>query len=131
MSTRAVNRGAQRYRGACHCGAVSFEFLGPPSLDVLDCNCSICAASGYLHVTVPHADFRLLSDPTVLSEYRFGSGQACHLFCRHCGIKSFYQPRSHPDCYSVNLRCLEDWPQIPVRISRFDGRRWEAANARL
>ena len=32
-----------------------------------------------------------------LISYRFGSGAADHLFCGTCGVKSFYQPRSHPD----------------------------------
>ena len=43
-----------------------------------------------------------------LTSYRFGTGAANHLFCAVCGVKSFYQPRSHPDAWSVNLNALDD-----------------------
>lgn len=126
-----VNRGDVEYHGGCHCGAVRFRFRGPEKLDVLECNCSICSMTAYLHVTVPHAAFELLTPSGALGEYRFGSGAAAHLFCRSCGIKSFYQPRSHPDCWSVNLRCIEGGAAHLGVLERFDGRNWEQAAARL
>jgi hypothetical protein len=126
-----VNHGDHLYQGGCHCGAVSFRFRGPEALEVLECNCSICAMTGYLHVTVPHLAFELLTGPEALIDYRFGTGAARHLFCRHCGIKSFYQPRSHPDCYSVNLRCIVGGEEHLGHLERFDGRHWEAAAAKL
>ncbi len=126
-----VNHGDVEYHGGCHCGAVRFRFTGPERLDVLECNCSICSMTGYLHVTVPHAAFTLLTPADGLAEYRFGTGAARHLFCRHCGIKSFYQPRSHPDCWSVNLRCIEGGAGHFGLIERFDGRNWERAASRL
>lgn len=126
-----VNHGECEYRGGCHCGAVRFRFLGPERLDVLECNCSVCSMTGYLHVTVPHAAFTLLTPADALAEYRFGTAAARHLFCRTCGIKSFYQPRSHPDCWSVNLRCIEGGAGHVGIIEHFDGRHWEASAARL
>ncbi|XUU59506.1 GFA family protein [Erythrobacter sp. HA6-11] len=111
--------------GGCHCGAVRFEAEVPQSVEMLDCNCSICSASGYLHLFVPHADFTLLSGEDALTTYRFGSEEAQHLFCKYCGVKSFYQPRSHPDCWSVHFRCLDDGPKPDVIITKFDGRNWE------
>jgi len=119
--------------GGCHCGAVRFEIAIAESgrLDMLDCNCSICAKSGYLHLIVGHRDFHLLHGRDQLTSYRFGTGAAEHLFCRICGIKSFYQPRSHPDCWSVNFRCLEGTQGLKTRVRAFDGRNWEAAQARL
>jgi len=94
-----------------------------------DCNCTVCVKSGYLHLIVPGDDFELLAGRDSLAEYRFGSGRARHLFCRHCGIKSFYVPRSHPAGYSLNARCLdgEQWRAFPVRS--FDGQHWEQAMA--
>jgi hypothetical protein len=62
-----------------------------------------------------------------IASYTFNTGAAKHLFCAVCGIKSFYVPRSNPDGFSVNLRCLDD-PQgfAEVRIVSFDGRNnWE------
>jgi len=41
-----------------------------------------------------------------------------------CGIKSFYIPRSNPDGYSINVRCLDPRPREIV-INPFDGQRWE------
>ncbi len=117
--------------GGCHCGAVRFEAEVPQAAQVLDCNCSICAITGFRHLIVPHGDFRLLAGAEKLSSYRFGTGAAEHLFCRVCGIKSFYQPRSHPDAWSVNLHALDDSSQLRVTVRAFDGRDWERARAAL
>ena len=117
--------------GGCHCGAVRFEAESPRRVAVLDCNCSICAKTGFLHLIVPHEDFRLLGDPAALTSYRFGSGQAEHLFCAACGIKSFYQPRSHPEAWSLNYRGLDVGHGLEPTIVPFDGRNWEAARAVL
>lgn len=116
--------------GGCHCGAVRFEAeLPAPPVPALDCNCSICSRTGFLHVMVPHADFELLSGRDALSSYRFGTGAAEHLFCATCGVKSFYQPRSHPDCWSVNAHCFDQ--PVELEIESFDGKNWEAAAAKL
>ncbi len=117
--------------GGCHCGAVRFEAEVAGGARLLDCNCSMCGKTGFLHLIVPEGDFRLLSGAGALQEYRFGTGVARHLFCRHCGIKSFYHPRSHPDGISINARALDgdDWRALPV--DSFDGRNWEDARARL
>ena len=105
-------------RGGCHCGAVRFEAEVPdPPVPALDCNCSVCRMTGYMHINVPHEDFELLSGRDVLASYRFGTGAAEHLFCSQCGVKSFYQPRSHPGCapgsYTApacwHSRCTSVW----------------------
>ena len=117
--------------GGCHCGAVRFEAEVPASVEVLDCNCSVCARTGFRHLIVPHGDFRLLGGEAALTSYRFGTGAANHLFCSICGVKSFYQPRSHPDAWSVNMNAVDDTSGLEIRYSRFDGRNWEEAAARL
>lgn len=122
-----MNDGTITHRGGCHCGAVRFEVDAARDLIVQDCNCSICAMTGYLHLLVPAHRFRLLSAPAALTEYRFNTGTARHLFCRRCGIKSFYVPRSHPDGYSVNARCLDRSTVGSLTVEPFDGRRWEAS----
>jgi hypothetical protein len=96
-----------------------------------ECNCSICAKSGYLHLIVPAARFSLLSGSENLCEYRFGSGAARHLFCSRCGIKSFYVPRSNPDGYSINLRCVDEGSLEAIEVEAFDGRNWERNAASL
>jgi hypothetical protein len=117
--------------GGCHCGAVRFQATAPAAPEVLDCNCSICAKTGHLHLIVPHVDFELLSGADHLTSYRFNSGAAEHLFCQVCGVKSFYQPRSHPAAWSVNLRCLDAGHDLKPHIRAFDGQNWEAAKSAL
>ena len=120
-----------KIEGGCHCKKVRFEAEVRRSVEVLDCNCSICSAAGFRHLIVPHSDFRLLSGEEALMSYRFGTGAANHLFCSVCGVKSFYQPRSHPDAWSINLNALDDPSVLRISARSFDGRNWEQAAAAL
>ena len=113
------------HRGGCHCGRVRFEVDAPEVLEVQLCNCSICTMTAYLHLIVPRSRFRLLSGEDDLATYTFNTGVARHLYCRICGIKSFYIPRSNPDGVSVNARCLESTTIRDIRVREFDGRNWE------
>ncbi len=112
------------YKGSCHCGAVKFEVEAPDDLEVEECNCSICTKSGYLHLIVPKSKFRLLSGEEHLTEYTFNTGVAKHFSCKVCGIKPYYVPRSNPDGYDVNIRCLDSKPNS-ISIVKFDGKNWE------
>lgn len=119
------------HRGGCHCGRVRFEVDAPADIAALDCNCSICRMTGFLHLIVPAARFRLLSGADVLSEYTFNTGAAKHRFCRYCGIKSFYIPRSHPDGVDVNVRCLDAGSVASIDVTAFDDADREAATAAI
>ena len=99
--------------------------MAPEVLTVSDCNCSICSKSGYLHLIVPKSRFKLLSGSDALTTYRFNTGTAKHLFCSTCGVKSFYVPRSHPDGYSVNARCLDSGTIREMTVTKFNGQEWE------
>jgi hypothetical protein len=112
------------YAGGCHCGAVRFEVEAPEQVEVERCNCSICRCSGYLHLIVPRNRFRLLQGAQAMETYTFNSGVARHTFCRTCGIKPFYTPRSNPDGVDVNLNCLDTVPES-VQVVEFDGQNWE------
>lgn len=103
----------------------AFEVLAPDALEALDCNCSICAMTGYLHLIVPKDRFRLLSGGDALTTYEFNTRTAKHLFCSTCGVKSFYVPRSHPDSYSVNVRCMDPRAIRLLEVKPFDGKNWE------
>jgi hypothetical protein len=113
------------HAGGCHCGAVRFEVEAPARIEVTDCNCSICSKTGYLHLIVPRSRFRLIKGEEVLRTYTFNTGTAKHLFCSICGIKSFYVPRSHPDGYSVNARCLDEGTVEATTVLAKDGKNWE------
>jgi hypothetical protein len=104
---------------------VRFEVTAPRDLELTRCNCSICRMTGHLHLIVPRADFRLLSGEDDLETYTFNTGVAQHLFCRHCGIKSFYLPRSHPGGVSVNANCVDATTVSSTSITDFDGMNWE------
>ena len=118
------------YRGGCHCGAVRFEVEAPERILVQDCNCSLCAMTGFLHLIVPKSKFRLVKGEESITTYTFNTGIAKHTFCRTCGIKSFYVPRSNPDGIDVNVRCLDEPPK-EMTIEPFDGRDWERHGAEL
>lgn len=117
--------------GGCHCGQVRFEINVARSVVVHQCNCSICEMTGFLHLIVPRHQFALTSGKAALTDYRFNTGVARHLFCRHCGVKSFYVPRSNPDGYSINVNCLELPADIEIKVENFDGRHWRANAAKL
>jgi len=113
-----------RYEGGCHCGAIRFEVEAPEKIRCDECNCSICSKAGFLHLIVPKSKFRLLQGEDSITTYTWGTGVAKHTFCRVCGIKPFYIPRSNPDGIDVNVRCLEPQPTDLV-IDPFDGQNWE------
>ena len=113
------------HKGGCHCGRVRFEVIAPKKLQVSDCNCSICSKSGFLHLIVPKSRFKLLSGGKTLTTYTFNTGTAQHLFCCVCGVKSFYVPRSFPEGYSVNARCLDEGTIAELTVDPFDGKDWE------
>jgi hypothetical protein len=112
------------YKGSCHCGAVEYQVEAPDVVECQECNCSICSKSGYLHLIVPKSKFKLLKGEENITTYTFDSGEAKHKFCKICGIKSFYIPRSNPDGYDVNVRCLDPQPE-KIIIEQFDGQNWE------
>ena len=119
------------HQGGCHCGAVRFEVQAPAKVLVQKCNCSMCAKTGFEHLIVPAADFKLVSGEDMLTTYTFNTGVAKHLFCKRCGVKSFYVPRSNPDGYSVNLRCVDAGTITEVLYEDFDGQNWEKAGPSL
>jgi len=103
--------------------------IAPAQLEVAECDCSICRKSGYLHLIVPAGRFKLQSGAESLTTYSFNTHTAKHLFCSHCGVKSFYIPRSHPDGISVNARCIESNTVDSMTVKPFNGRDWEKGRA--
>jgi len=121
----------EKHFGGCHCGRVKFAVEASAEIEATECNCSICSKSGYLHLIVPKSRFQLLQGAESLTAYTFNTGVAQHLFCKICGVKSFYVPRSNPDGYSVNVRCLDRQTIRQVTVKPFDGQNWELHAAEL
>jgi hypothetical protein len=126
-----MNENHVTHIGGCHCGAIAFEVEAPARIVASDCNCSICRMSGFLHLIVPRSRFRLLQGADQLTEYKFNTGTARHLFCSRCGVKSFYVPRSNPDGYSVNVHCLNPGTIEQVEVQLFDDNDREASDAKV
>jgi hypothetical protein len=127
-----VTGGEPAWRGGgCHCGAVRFRAALPDAVEAQTCTCSICEMTGFVHVIVPASRFELTRGQGALTAYTFNTGVAQHLFCSVCGVKSFYRPRSNPDGWSVNARCLDAATRPALTLSEFDGRDWEAHAADL
>ena len=126
-----MSEGFSWHAGGCHCGGVRFEVSLPQQVEAQVCNCSMCAKAGFVHIIVPESRFRLTKGRERLAEYTFNTRVAKHLFCAECGIKAFYRPRSNPDGWSVNARCLDATDGLDIQIEAFDGRNWEANAAGL
>ncbi len=118
----------QTYHGSCHCGAVRFEVDADLS-KLGECNCSICTKKGSVHHSVPADRFRLLSGAENLRLYQFNKKIAQHFFCETCGIHTYSHPRTAPENFNVNVRCLDDFDlaEAGYELSHFDGQNWEDA----
>ncbi len=120
-----------KHSGSCHYGAVVIEVEAPYGIDVHECNCSMCERTGFLHLIASPQNFRLVQGKPSITTDTFNTGVAQHYFCKHCGCKPYYIPRSNPDGFSVNLRCLDKTNFSKITIIPFDGQNWESQGNEL
>jgi len=112
-----------KYKGRCHCGAVTFEFEGPEIVSGLRCNCTICIRKGATMTafTIPSEDMNITTEAGALSTYEFGSKVAKHHFCNRCGIYTFHQTLRKPGHYRVNTGCIDEVDALKLPFELFDG----------
>jgi hypothetical protein len=115
------------YTGGCHCGAVRYEADVDLSQGTVRCNCSICSKARAWLTAIDGSAFRLLRGADALSTYTFGAEKIQHMFCKHCGIKSFGRS-TMPDgaqIVAILVSCLENVPDSELAalpIVYVDGR---------
>ena len=119
------------HQGDCHCGGVKFIVRAPKDVILQECNCSMCHRVGFLHLLVPKNRLIILQGEELLTHYKFNTMVADHMFCSTCGIKPFYIPRSNPDGFSINFRCVDSSTFNSFKIDPFDGINWEQSGASL
>lgn len=119
------------HNGSCHCGAVQIEVEAPEDIHAYECNCSMCRRTGFLHLIARKEAFRLVGGADALATYVFNTGVAQHYFCKVCGCRPYYVPRSNPDGFSVNVRCLDAATIRSIKTLPFDGKGWENSGASL
>ncbi|WDZ77247.1 GFA family protein [Ensifer adhaerens] len=108
------------YRLSCHCGDICFE-VDEDLTGLVDCNCSTCRRSGFLHWKVDAANVKLLTEKRRLSSYIWRGLNEGHQFCPTCGtpvLRSGYPDNK----ISVNARCIENIDVFTLEIERYDGR---------
>ena len=114
------------YEGSCHCKKVTFQVNAPKHLVYWDCNCSVCFMKKNYHFIVPSKNFQLCpSSSSYITEYRFNTNVARHMFCKVCGVQSYYHPRSNPDGIAITLACINQQQIISCERKVFDGINWE------
>lgn len=127
------------YSGNCHCGAVRYQVDIDLSEGTFKCNCSICTKLRNWLTMVKPEGFRLLAGGADLKDYRFGTKNIHHLFCRHCGIHSFGWgniPDLGGKIYAVNDNCLGDVDVaglVTAPVTCVDGRHdnWQSPPAEI
>lgn len=143
------------HKGSCHCQKVKFQIIHSPHLELNECNCSICyikgknAASqdskpslkvssitsfpyfpGFQGFVIEKSALKSLEGKENLETYKFGTGTAHHMFCKHCGISPLTVPRSYPDGYNINYRCLQRDNVSSINVTPRDGQNWEQEMAK-
>ena len=117
--------GPMEITASCHCGAVELRATLTHGFDDIGrCTCSFCARRQAAAVTADAASVVVTKGADNLTLYTWGTGTAQHYFCKTCGIKPFYTPRSNPDGIDVNINCL-DTEAKSIQVKNFDGRNWE------
>jgi len=102
------------FAGSCACGAVTYEFDGPPKVTVA-CHCSKCrkatGAAFAMWSLVPKESFRFTSGTEHIEEFA-SSEQARRLFCRRCGSTLGNRTSKRPQFFHLAAGTLDRAPDV-------------------
>ena len=93
----------KEYTGGCHCGGVKYKFKSDQSVEIWNCNCSICDMINYQHLFVKHELFELIAGEELLLEYKFESGSAKHFFAKDVESNRFINQGLILKCIALTL----------------------------
>ena len=114
----------EQYHGACHCGAVSFDFNAELVTSGICCNCSFCKRKGSVlsPFTLSPNEITINAESGSLGLYQFDSKIAKHYFCNTCGINPFLESMLEPGNFRVNLGCIDKIDIFEITVKTFDGK---------
>ncbi len=115
-------------QGRCHCGNIAFSFEcepEPAGIQARACTCTFCLKHGGLWTSSPGGAVRIaVRDPTLVSRYSFGTGNATFHTCARCGIVPVVTSRIEGRLYAVvNVNAFEGIDPALIRREQrdFDG----------
>jgi hypothetical protein len=109
------------FKVSCHCGDIQLEVSAELG-EVVECNCSICVRSGFLHWYVAPDQVQLKTQGRLLHTYFWRSATGGQHFCPTCGVAIIRTSTQHPPPVSINARCIEDIDIAALKIRPFDGK---------
>ena len=99
--------------GKCHCGNISFDLVwepDPTEIPARACTCSFCVKHGGVWTSNPRGALKVaLKDPSLVSNYSFGTRTAEFHTCIQCGVVPVVTSRIDGDIYAVvSVNAFED-----------------------
>jgi hypothetical protein len=91
--------------GKCHCGNIAFSLTWEPDpveIPARACTCSFCTKHGGVWTSTPSGALKVVvKDPSLVSEYEFGTRTAQFHICARCGIVPVVTSRIDGNLYAV------------------------------
>ncbi len=111
-------------KGACHCGAVTFETTKKFN-HFTECNCSICRKLGVIWGHGAEGDFDLKMATGATEHYIWGDKNIAFHRCRNCGCTTHWQCLESADRHisrmAVNMRLAEPAQIADINVRHLDG----------
>jgi hypothetical protein len=123
--------------GKCHCGNIAFSLSWEPDpveIPARACDCSFCTKHGGVWTSNPKGALEVaVKDPSLVSQYAFGTRTAEFHICARCGIVPVVTSRIDGHLYAVvSVNAFEGGMQSLFRRApaSFDGEGTESRLAR-